>query len=68
MLKLLKLIISFGKYNIKMGSSSDETQIKNKDFFTLIKSLIAIFEFDKTYPEARNILIEKRKEKKKKEQ
>ena len=60
MIKLLRLMIDFGKYNIIMGSNIKETNEKNKDFFKIIKALIAIFEFDKTYPEARGILIEKR--------
>lgn len=46
---------------MKIGKDAKETMAKNADFFSLIKALIAIFEFDKTYPEARNILIEKRK-------
>ena len=60
MIKLLRLMIDFGKYNIIMGSNIKETNEKNKDFFKIIKALIAILEFDKTYPEARGILIEKR--------
>lgn len=56
LLKLMKLIISFGKYNIKIEDSEKVTQEKNKDLFTLIKCLVTILEFDKTYPESRKIL------------
>ena len=37
------------------------TEKKNKDFFQVFRTLIIIFEFDKTYPEARRILLEDRK-------
>ena len=62
-LKLLKLIIRFGKFNIKVyhDKSMEEFMIKNKEFFEIFKTLIMMFEFDKMYPEARRILNEKRK-------
>jgi hypothetical protein len=37
----------------------------NSDFFGLLSSLFVVLEFDTTYPEARKILLEKRKEDKK---
>lgn len=61
LLRLMKLIISFGKYNIKIEQNEKQTQEKNKDFFSLLKYLVTILEFDKTYPESRKILIQARK-------
>ena len=37
------------------------TEKKNKKFFDVLRTLIIIFEFDKTYPEARRILLVDRK-------
>lgn len=54
-MKLLKLLIDFGKFNIAS---------KNGEFFEILRCLIVIFEFDKTYPEGRKILHEKREENK----
>ena len=36
------------------------------DFFQIFRTLIILFEFDKTYPEARRILIDDRKKRSKK--
>lgn len=47
-------------YKIKLGGNDDETQKMNFDFFTLLRSLFVILEFDSTYPEARKILMDKR--------
>lgn len=42
--------------------SESEKSSKNNEFFEILKSLIIIFEFDKTYPEARKTLMSKRSE------
>jgi hypothetical protein len=55
MIRLLKLMINFGKYSIR------SKQEEENDFFVLIKSLVVLLEFDPIYPEARKILLEKRK-------
>jgi hypothetical protein len=39
-----------------------ETNKLNADFFGMIQALFVVLEFDSTYPEARKILLEKRKE------
>lgn len=62
MVKLLKLLIDFGKFQIEVTKDVQKTEQKNQEFFTILRALIAIFEFDKTYPEARKILIENREE------
>ena len=58
--RLQRLLIDFGMYRIKLGTTDEETQKFNLDFFTLLRSLFVILEFDSTYPEARKILMDKR--------
>jgi len=60
MIKLVKILIIFGNYTLKLQSTKDKIKSKNKEFFSLLKVCISIFEFDKTYPEARLILVDKR--------
>lgn len=56
--RLLKLLIEFGKYQLKLGADENETKLINADLFGLLSSLFVVLEFDSTYPEARKILME----------
>ena len=47
-IKLFKVIIKFGKYKIKITDNKNSNQI----FFSNLRNLVSILEFDKTYPEA----------------
>lgn len=62
MVKLFKLLINFGKYPIRIGNSEDETKANNKDFFTILKCLVDVLEFNTMYPETRMILVKKRQD------
>ncbi|EGR27925.1 MIR domain protein [Ichthyophthirius multifiliis] len=72
-MKLFRLLIDFGKYNIhqelknfkqQQNNNNNESKIIPQDqFFKNISSMMNIFEFDKVFPEARNILILKRQQK-----
>ncbi len=65
--RLMKLLMNFGKYTIKVASDHppEVTLEKNKDFFGILRTLVSFLEIDRKYPEVRRILLEKREEKKK---
>ena len=57
-IRLLKLMINFGKYSIIKTDLNDDEELETEnDFFVLIKHLVVLLEFDTTYPESRKILL-----------
>ncbi|EAR92909.2 zinc finger, C2H2 type family protein (macronuclear) [Tetrahymena thermophila SB210] len=67
--KMLRLMIDFGKYNIhddisKFAKMKEKYEMQSAEFFKIISNILSIFEFDKTFPEARKILLKKREEEK----
>lgn len=56
MIRSLKLLITFGKYRIQSFPDIKDVTNKNEDFFSIIKCLFTILEFDPKYPEAKKIL------------
>lgn len=55
LIKLFQLLLRFGVYHISHSLQDD-----NEEFFSNLRNLIMILEFDKTYPESRAFL-DKRK-------
>lgn len=62
MIRSLKLLITFGKYRIQSFPDIKDVTNRNEDFFSIIKCLFTILEFDPKYPEAKKILQLKREE------
>lgn len=64
---MLRLMTDFGKYNIhndvsKFSKQKEKFDIKTSEFFYIVQNIMTIFEFDKTFPEARKTLLNKRHE------
>lgn len=66
---MLRLVTDFGKYNIhddisKFAKMKEKFELNSGEFFKIIQNIMTLFEFDKTFPEARKILLKKREEEK----
>ncbi|EGR30411.1 MIR domain protein [Ichthyophthirius multifiliis] len=68
-LKIVYLLIQFGCYDIKREIQSlsfkqnKQEQVQESQIFKILQYAMTIFEYDKTFPEARKVLVQKRKEK-----